>query len=162
MEKMIVKIAFIVLVPVLLIQIPLRSKYDFEPYPSILLPAGASTITDRGFIVFVQTKITAVTSSGNRHEVSIHDLLNTVPAQYRNGIVKRGFGLPSSKYYEEKPTSSNTISQGRTWLRNRLRSILGEDEFINVEIRTYRVTKPTTDLKRLPDMTLVEKVDIAL
>jgi hypothetical protein len=162
MKKRIVKIAFIVLVAVLLIQIPLRHKYRLEPYPSILLPAGASVISDRGFIVFNQTKIAAIASSGKHYEVSIDELLSTVPAQYRNPIVERGFGLPSRTDQEQKPNSSNIISQGRRWLRMRLRSIVGDDEFMELEISTYRVMKPTTDLTRLPDMALVEKVDIPL
>ena len=48
LEKRLVKLAFLVVIPLLFLQIPLRHIYDFEPYPAIVLPGGAHTIRDTG------------------------------------------------------------------------------------------------------------------
>ena len=162
MEKRLVKIGFILLIPLLFLQIPLRHKYKVEPYPTILLPAGATTVKDDGFITFVQTTVSAISASGKSYEISIHDLLNTVPRQYRLEIVGRSFGLPSGKHDQAKSSDPIAIAKGRTWLKNRLARILGEHELIKLEIRTYRVTKSTTDQTLAPEKTMLEKIEVPL
>ena len=162
MDKTAVKTTFLLLIPLLLLQIPLRHIYDLEPYPSILLPGGASIIKDRGFISLAQTQLVAVNAKGKRYEVSVHDLLRTMPVQYRQHVVRRTFGLPVSTNGRMALASSSVIASGRAWLRHRLANILGQDDFVTLEIIKYRIIKPTTDLTYLSEKNILGTTEIPL
>jgi hypothetical protein len=143
LEKQLVKVAFIVVIALLFLQIPLRHIYNFEPYPAILLPSGAHTVRDTGFISFTQKNISAVTASGQRFDVNVHDLLSTLPVAYRTYVVDQGLGFfPKAKSRKQLP-SEIVAKEGRAWLKSRLRTILGRDDFVKLEIVEYRVAKPT-------------------
>lgn len=162
MENRLVKLAFILFIPLLLLQIPVRYLYDIEPYPFILLPGGASVVKDQGFISIIENKIVASTAAGKRYEVDIHELLNSVPRQYRQFIVKRNFGLPSTADNHVQRDSDSRISVGRRWLTKRLGEILGRDDFVKLEIIAYRVTRPTTYLTSVPKASTLSSVEIQL
>ena len=142
LEKQLAKLSFIVVILLLFLQIPLRHLYDFEPYPAILLPSGAHTVRDTGFISFTQKNISAITTSGQRFDVNVDDLLSTLPLQYRRYVVEHGLGSLTAKRRKQLP-SEIVAKEGRAWLKNRLRSILGRDDFVKLEIVEYRVVKPT-------------------
>ena len=142
-EKQLVKYSFIVMIPLLFLQIPLRHIYDFEPYPAILLPSGASTVRDTGFISFTQKNISAITTSGQRLDVNVHDLLSTLPLQYRSYVVDGGLGFSLTGKRRKQLPSEIVAKEGRAWLKNRLRSILDHGDFVKLEIVEYRVVKST-------------------
>ena len=130
------------MIPLLFLQLPLRHIYNFEPYPAILLPSGAHTVRDTGFISFTQKNISAVTTSGQRIDVNVHDLLSTLPlavSHLRSGPRVRFF--PYSQKVGNNYLPEIVAKDGRAWLKNRVRSILGRDDFVKLEIVEYRVVQ---------------------
>jgi hypothetical protein len=162
LERRLVKLAFIVVTALLFLQIPLRHVYNVEPYPAILLPSGAHVLKDTGSISFTEKKIVAVTASEQRLDVDTDDLLSTLPVAYRSYVIDRGFGfIPTAKGPKQQP-SELVARQGRVWLENRLRRILGGVEFAKLEIIEYRVVKPTTSLASGTEMKFLRSSEIDL
>jgi hypothetical protein len=162
LEKQLVKLAFFVMILLLFLQLPLRHIYNFEPYPAILLPSGAHTVRDTGFISFTQKNISAVTTSGQRFDVNVHDLLSTLPLAYRTYVVDRGLGFSLTAKGRKQLPPKIVAKDGRAWLKNRVRSILGRDDFVKLEIVEYRVVQPTRYSTAGPEVKTLSSFEIEL
>ena len=70
---------------------------DFEPYPAVLQPAGAYTIStaDR-LLTFGQTYLVAVKPDGSEMEVDTEAFMGEIPHQFWTDIAQQGFGLKDS------------------------------------------------------------------
>jgi hypothetical protein len=159
MNRKTIKVIFILSIPILLIQIPLRDLT--EPYPAILLPDGASTIKEekKGTITFDQWQIIAQSASGRQYEVDMDKLLQDVPVQYRKHIVNHRFGLPTKE--SEVITMSGASEEGKIWIKKRLQDILGPDSFTRLKIVEYQITKPA-DNSTPPQREVIEMAEIPL
>jgi hypothetical protein len=155
----------------LLLQLKLRS--DTEPYPAILLPAGATLLRGDGSYTGFETECSAEDTSGKQYDCNLQTLLAKVPTNYREFVLQAGFGtakervvrhlrIPFTGYSLEigRPRTQAQLDTTRAWLRSRLRRTLGIDP-LRVHIRRYAITtfynsNPVREQKRLQHETLVD------
>lgn len=140
MNREIIKVIFILSIPILLIQIPMR-VYVTEPYPAILLPSGASIIKDNGAITFDRWQLIVRSADDRQYEVNLHELLRSIPAWYRTHVIQRHFGLPTKN--SGATTVSRTDEEGRIWIKKKLQEIIGPGFYTSLRIVRYQSTKPT-------------------
>jgi hypothetical protein len=112
-----------------------------EPYPALLFPGGAGTVTTTGPLKYPLAKLTAITDQGQRHDISVHDLLNTVPRHLRLSILKRNFGLPTLGKGSE--VASPAVSEGRAWLLRQLHRLTGQEDVAMLEHTAYHIVLPS-------------------
>jgi len=147
--RWLIRTLFIVLVPCLLFQLKLRG--DTEPYPAILLPAGASLLHSDGSFTGFETDCVAEDSAGRRYPFSAADILTEVPSNYRPFVVDAGFGLNKERTVRRlsipfvgytlalgRPKTSSQIASTRTWLRDRIRRTVGIDP-VRIRVLTYAI-----------------------
>jgi hypothetical protein len=168
-----IRLLFIVLVPLLLFQLKLRT--DTEPYPAILLPSGAGLLRSEGSFTGFETVSTAQDSSGREYPLSTATLLDAVPTNYRLFVLQAGFGINRDRIVRHlpipftgrelrlgRPRTQSQIDETRRWLRLRLRQALGIDaDRINVltyGVTTYYSEVPIRKQRRLQHETTVDLV----
>jgi hypothetical protein len=148
----VVRSIFIALVPCLLAQIWVR-RFT-EPYPAILLPAGATLMRSHGE-GYTVTELTLLVEDahGLQHPCSPSALLDTVPSDYRRNVIRRGFGLiadrdvrfvrvpsPQGGFFLRfgHPLTQSQMEETRGWLRSKLRRNLGVDA-VRIHILRYSI-----------------------
>lgn len=147
-----VRVLFLLVVPLLFLQIPLRERT--EPYPAILLPSGAGLLASTGDFTARETVLVVVDEAGGRTEIEARDLLPDVPSNYHGFVIERGFGLKSGRDVRTRslswpgggldlqlgrPLTHAQATRTRDWLKERVRSVLGVDPTA-IEIETWAVT----------------------
>lgn len=147
-----VRMLFILLVPVLFLQIPLRSRYS-PWFPSILFPAGPGVTRTIDQYTAQERQYYAEDEEGRRYPVTLDDLLPNVPSGYRGLEGAHGFGISQGRDVRRKTISVAghplTLSLGhdltpaqvdetRTALRHRL-AALGINA-VRLDVLTYSVT----------------------
>jgi hypothetical protein len=116
-----------------------------EPYPVLRLPWGAAVVRDGDPGATDRWTLFAVTDDGRRIPVDHHRLLAGFPAQYREPILRRGFGL-----LRQAQTSAGEAAEARRWIRSRLRGQIERDDIAAIEITRERtVTATPTAPERL-------------
>ena len=171
-----IRLLFIVLVPLLLFQLKLRN--DTEPYPAILLPAGASLLKSAGSYTGLDTECFAEDSSGSKYAFSPAMILDAVPSDYHPYVVETGFGINRDRMVRHfpvpltgrriplgRPRTPAQIEATRAWLRERLHQTLGVDA-VRIHILTYAVTTyysevPARHQRQLQSDMTVELVEAA-
>ena len=149
-----IRFVFIVLVPCLVAQIAVRRVS--EPYPAILLPAGASVVRNGETSAGSAITLLAEDAAGGQHLVAPSDLLDTVPSIYHRHLLRRGFGLTEGRDVRSvrmpfpggglalrfgRPLTRLQAEQTRAWLRSRLRRNTGIDA-----VRIHIVVRPIQPL----------------
>jgi hypothetical protein len=147
-----VRTLFIVLIPVLLLQIPLRSRFS-ELFPSMFFPSGGGVSRTIDQYVTEQHEYWVDDDLGGRHAVTLDDLLPDVPAIYRGYEGTLGFGLTQGREVRHKTISiaghpltltlgraltPAQVDETRAYLRHRL-SALGINA-VRLDVLTYTVT----------------------
>ena len=135
---------FVVLFPCLFLQLPLREIT--EPYPAILLPAGAAVFHSTGDYTAYETELMAVDADGNSYPVAAPALLDAVPSNYHKHVIARGFGMNAGRDVRRvlraqfgRPLTPQQIAQTREWVRSKLRSLSGIDA-VHIDVLTFAVT----------------------
>jgi hypothetical protein len=145
-----IRLLFIVLVPLLLFQLKLRT--DTEPYPAILLPSGAGLLRSEGSFTGFETVCVAEDSSGTKYPFSAATLLDAVPTNYRQYVLEAGFGINRERIVRHlpipftgrrlqlgQPRTRPQIEETRAFLRRKLRQALGINA-VRIHVLTYGIT----------------------
>jgi hypothetical protein len=147
-----VRILFVVLIPILLVQIPLRSRYR-EWFPSLFFPSGGGVSRTIDQYVTEENEYSVEDDVGRRHAVALDDLLPDVPTIYRGYEGALGFGLTEGRDVRSKTISiaghpftltvgraltAAQVDETRAYLRNRL-AALGINA-VHLDVLTYTVT----------------------
>ena len=140
-KKRLVKSFFILSIVICFWSLVMTYGCRCEPYPALLFPGGAGTLTATGPFKYPLAKLTAITDQGQRYNIDVHDLLNTVPRQFRLSILKRNFGLPTLE--QGSKVVSPAVSEGRTWLRRQLHRLTGQEDVAMLEHIAYRIILPS-------------------
>jgi hypothetical protein len=172
-RRRLLRVTFLVVVPLLFLQLPLRRIT--ESYPAIVLPAGASLLRSHGSYTAFEHEYFAADPAGQWHAFSDAALLDTIPAGYRSYVLERGFGITEDRDVRRvslllgdrrvqlefgRPLTPAQIEATRDWLRAKLRRMLGIDA-VRIQIRTYALT--TLDAEgALPEWRLHEQKTIEL
>jgi hypothetical protein len=121
--------ALLLAIPLLLAQIPLRKIT--EPYPALLMPAGASLLRQGVPVDTVEREIYIEDGAGRRQTIAAQDLLANVPTLYRPYLLGRGLGLLSERDVRRirlgkgralqlgRPLEAHQAAETRAWLRAR-------------------------------------------
>jgi hypothetical protein len=166
-----IRLLFLVLIPLLLLEIRFRSYT--EPYPGIFLPAGATLLRgDTSFTGF-QTECLAEDSSGRKYPFSASEILDAVPSNYRPLVVEAGFGINKNRIVRHIPVpllgrkfelgrskSRLQLDSTKVWLRSKVRRVLGIDP-IRIHVLTYAITTyygtgPDRQVRRLQRESIVD------
>jgi hypothetical protein len=134
-----------ILIPLfLLLQLPLRSIV--EPYPAVLLPAGATLMRSGTAVKGSELELLAEDAAGREHPIAIDALLRSVPREYRGLVAGRGFGLVQDRDVRRalgvqlgRPLEPRQRDETRRWLRRRVVEELGIDA-VRIKVVTYTVT----------------------
>jgi hypothetical protein len=109
----------LLIVAALLIPELLRSAdQSLEPYPAIILPAGAGTIRiEHGTVPVSRTVLTA-RRNGDWQTVDVPEFMFPIASHYFTRIASRDFGFPRSKdaSAQERENAATT----KRWMRARL------------------------------------------
>jgi hypothetical protein len=145
-----IRLLFIVLVPLLLFQLKLRT--DTEPYPAILLPSGAGLLRSKGSFTGFETVCVAEDSSGSKYPFSAATLMDAVPTNYRPYVLEAGFGINRDRIVRHlpipftgrrlqlgQPRTRPQIEETRAFLRRKLRQALGINA-VRIHVLTYGIT----------------------
>lgn len=138
---------FLVLIPCLLLQLRLREIT--EPYPAILLPAGASLLHSTGDYTAYETELMAVDRDGRRYPFATAALLDAVPSNYYQYVIARGLGTRARDVRKRlgvqfgRPLAPRQIAETKHWLRSKLRSLLDVDA-ARIDVLTFAVTTTYT------------------
>ncbi|HEX7796931.1 MAG TPA: hypothetical protein VF456_21360 [Vicinamibacterales bacterium] len=147
-----VRILFAVLIPILLVQIPLRSRYR-EWFPSLFFPSGGGVSRTIDQYVTEENEYSVEDDLGGRHAVTLDDLLPDVPTIYQGYEGALGFGLTQGRDVRSKTISIAghplTLTMGRAltpaqveetraYVRHRL-AALGINA-VHLDALTYTVT----------------------
>jgi hypothetical protein len=147
-----VRTLFIVLIPILILQIPLRSRYS-ELFPSLFFPAGGGVSRTIDQYVTEEHEYSVEDDLGGRHAVTLEDLLPDVPAIYRGYEGALGFGLTQGRDVRSKTIwiaghplmltlgralTPAQVDETRAYLRYRL-AALGINA-VHLDVLTYTVT----------------------
>ena len=148
-----IRLLFLALIPLLFLQLKLRNIS--EPYPAILLPAGAGLLrTTGGHYTAFETECLVEDTTGTRHVLSTDMVLDTVPKNYQGFVIDRGFGINEGREVRRRslslagqrldlqfgrPLTPLQIEHTRVWVRFRIRQTLGI-EAVRIHILTYAIT----------------------
>jgi hypothetical protein len=151
-SSVLIRCLFLGLIPLLFLQIPLRRIT--EPYPGILLPAGARSIRSEGHYVGYEKQYYAEDAAGTRHPVNIDEILTTVPGPYRPIVVEHGFGISKGRKIMRKniqiagrrlhlqlgrPLTPTQVQQTQSWVREQILKTSGI-EAVRFHTDTWAVT----------------------
>jgi hypothetical protein len=147
-----VRTLFIVLIPILIVQIPLRGRYR-EWFPSLFFPSGGGVSRTIDQYVTEVNDYYVADALGGWHAITLDDLLPDVPAIYRGYEGAAGFGLTQGRDVRSKTISiaghpltltvgraltPAQVEETRTYLRHRL-AALGINA-VQLDVLTYTVT----------------------
>jgi hypothetical protein len=106
---------------------------SLEPYPAVLLPAGAGKISLRDGGLPITRIVLQAKRNGEWRQVDPAAFLDPMPVHFVGAIARAQFGLRSDvgapnkpkKRLEVPPPTPNVaqIEQTQRWLRNKLRSL---------------------------------------
>lgn len=96
-----IRLVFIVLAPLLFLQLKLRT--DTEPYPAILFPSGATILRSERSYTGFETEFLAEDSGGNKYPFSVASVLDAVPTNYHQYVVDAGFGINRDRMVRRLP-----------------------------------------------------------
>ncbi len=89
-----------------------------EPYPAVILPAGAGTIgIRRGNVSLSRTYLTAK-RNGSWEEVDTRQLMAPIAQHYFEHMTRRGFGLSLRK--NPSPRRREEVAETKRWMRDKL------------------------------------------
>lgn len=162
-------ISFAILSAVLLVPYTLRivSSQDLlEPYPAIMLPAGASTVKrDTERFEFTRTQLFGIDpKSGDWKSLDATELLRPVPVHFLNALAKNRFGLDGDQAFEVRllkgrlPTfhydnasslTADKIDATRRWFRERLTQAGCQDDRFQVRDTVMTVNLTTREVTEL-------------
>ena len=134
-----------------------------EPYPAILLPAGAGKILKKGnSFQFARTGIYGIDLvSGEWQRLDPASFLDPIPAHFLNAIIVNEFGLnpdleftvrfrgnllPSFSYDNRSRLSEKNINDTKSWLRTRLSNHGSRDEMLLVRKVLISVNLKTREI----------------
>ena len=130
-----IKVAIGLVLAIALLSPFLLREYSsgFEPYPAVLQPSGAYTISTAGrLLTFDQTDLLAVKPDGSEVEVGTEALMGAIPHQFWTNIAERDFGLkgaPSRSFSlgvwklsatPQAAVSSEARQAAVSWIQSRL------------------------------------------
>jgi len=144
------RMLFVVLPLFLLFQLKLRT--NTEPYPAILLPAGAGLLKSEDSFTGFVTECSAEDAAGRLHPFSVGAVLVGVPTNYRQFVVDGGFGIDRNRVVRSLPIpgigrrlylgrqkTPSQVEVTRQWLREKLRKTIGIDA-VRIHVFKYAVT----------------------
>jgi hypothetical protein len=105
----------------LLLLVPegLRSRAKtLEPYPAVILPAGAGTLRIKKGTVSINRSYPTAKRHGEWEEVDVSQFLTPIAGHYFGRIAGRNFGLSGSP--SASPEERERIAQTRSWMKARL------------------------------------------
>lgn len=119
---------------------------SLEPYPAVILPAGAGTIhIDKGTVRARRTFLTAM-RNGKWEEVDISRFLAPIAEHYLGRIAKRDFGFPRSK--SASPLELAQAAETKRWMRAKLAAQGFESQKLNLMQQTMTITLATGEQTR--------------
>jgi hypothetical protein len=89
-----------------------------EPYPAVILPAGAGTIRINDGTVRARRTFLTAKRNGEWEEVDLAEFLAPVADHYLGRIVKRDFGFPRRKH--ASPLKLAQVEETKRWMRSKL------------------------------------------
>jgi hypothetical protein len=101
---------------------------SLEPYPAVLLPAGAGKLRLPGGRLNMKHVLVEAERDGLWTEVDRAKLLDPLPVHYFGEVIRGNFGFHDRKWHgvtaPPPAASAEQLSETRAWLRRRL-SLLG-------------------------------------
>ena len=91
---------------------------SFEPYPAVILPAGAGTIHINSGKVRVKRTFLTAKRNGKWAEVDSSKFLAPIAEHYFGHISRRNFGLRTSKH--ASPRRLAKVQETKRWLKAKL------------------------------------------
>ena len=89
-----------------------------EPYPAVILPAGAGTIRiTRGKVPTSRTFLTA-RRNGEWQEVDVDKFMAPIAEHYFSRIARRDFGLPGTR--RASPAKQKRVAATKRWMKAKL------------------------------------------
>ena len=112
-----------------------------EPYPAVILPAGAGTIRIKhGHVQLNRTHLTAP-RNGEWAEVDVSAFMTPIAEHYFSRIARRNFGLPQSK--RAAPEELARAAQTKSWMKARLGALGFETSRLRVVTETLTIAFPS-------------------
>ncbi len=149
----------------------LTEYVDIEPYPAVLQPAGAYTIStaDR-LLTFDQTQLIAVKPDGSEIEVDTEAFMGAIPHHFWRNIAERDFGLqgaPSKSFSlgvwtlsatQQAEVSPKARQAAVSWIQSRLseQGISGANALVVRRMKRSFDVEAGTESKR----EITEQIDV--
>lgn len=112
-----------------------------EPYPAVLLPAGAGKLRLPGGRLKMKHVLIEAEREGVWREVDRAALLDPLPVHYFGEVVRGEFGFHDRKWRGTTPpppaASPEQLQQTKDWLRARLRQLGFSDRRLRVVEESY-------------------------
>jgi len=117
-----------------------RWHKSLEPYPAVILPAGAGRIQIRHHRVRLNRPVFLGKRDGSWHELNVVKLMYPV-GDYFTLIAKRDFGFPRSKHASPEDLADAAIT--KRWMQKRLADQGFETRKLRVEVEELTIQLPT-------------------
>lgn len=86
----IVRILFLIMIPLLLLQLYVARKYS-EPYPAIIYPAFEGTSKNSEYNKYIETEIFVYFNDGEKYRLDERKFLGEIPYKFRKNLLKNYF-----------------------------------------------------------------------
>jgi hypothetical protein len=114
---------------------------SLEPYPAVILPAGASTIRiKRGTVPMSRLFLTAK-RNGKWEEVDVAKFMAPISKHYFGHVAGRGFGFPKSR--RASPRQLEQAAQTKRWMKAKLTAQGFETKELRVMSEKLTVALPS-------------------
>lgn len=106
-----------------------------EPYPAVILPSGAGTISLEP-VVLHETRLYGERAPG-WERIDAVKFLEPVPVWYLDALARRGFGL-----------EGDAASETREWIRRRLMALAFSTERFRLTVERVRLERGGKEMER--------------
>ena len=135
MQKLILRIAFIALFPLLILQYAYCLRYT-EAFPAFIMPSfsGSDAATSgRAYTELIELQAYAENEAVG--EMTYNDLLYDVRHAFRRNVMLHSFSPPPRSYI--RPQYQEGLNH---WVKERCRTFLGHEDLTRLEVRYVRAT----------------------
>ncbi|HKY40419.1 MAG TPA: hypothetical protein VJN18_31010 [Polyangiaceae bacterium] len=128
-------------------EIPRALSGSLEPYPAVLLPAGAGKVRLPGGRATMKHVLVEAERDGGWYEVDRAELLAPLPVHYFGEVVRGKFGFHDRKWHgltAPPPAASPAqLRETKTWLRQRLSRMGFGEHRLRVVEQSYVLEVPS-------------------
>lgn len=151
----------LLLIAILIIPFCIKTKTEIEPFPAVILPAGANKVpvgaTESNYTT---TSLFAVNKEDTWSKLNTRELLKPLPSSFHNVIIFREFGLNTNNKKISEPGLLSAIIQFATrrkykteqekaevrkWLKSRLEAQNYDTSKIKIVNNQVTITIPNGD-----------------